>query len=178
MTLLVIFIFIFINLAIIASIYFAFLRNLSATQGYFSLAVLIAVLAITDVFLFDYANQKIKLGNAEEIIPEQCTKLYVEQQMNQLSKIDDSLDKKKIAATLLQCFADTKQVILIKHSVETSHTVISGKPSKMALDQYLQSLIRLNLGDSIHVDLVENNSAGLIMYLEISEKQANKPTNQ
>ncbi len=174
MTILIILSFVIINLIIVLGLYFMFLRKLSPISGYISLAILIALLAIIDVFAFDYANKGIRRTMADDITPEQCTKEYVQKMFNQLAKVDNIIDKEVLSEQLLQCFEDKKQVILVRHSITTSHTVISGQPSKITLDNYLKSLIALNLGDSIAVDLVENNSAGLIMYLEISEKQPHK----
>ncbi len=174
MTILIILLFIIINVIIVLGIYFMFLRRLSPTSGYISLAIIIAVLAIIDVFAFDFASKGIRKKMTDDITPDQCTKEYVQKMLNQLAKVDNVVDKEILSEQLLQCFEDRKQVILVRHSITTSHTVISGQPSKIALDNYLKSLIVLNLGDSIAVDLVENNSMGLIMYLEISEKQPHK----
>jgi hypothetical protein len=174
MTILIVLLFIVVNIIVIVGIYFMFLRKLSPTSGYISLAIIIALLAVVDVFAFDYANKGIRKTMADDITPEQCTKEYVQKMFNQLAKVDNIVDKEILSEQLLQCFEDKKQVILVRHSITTSHTVISGQPSKIALDNYLKSLIVLNLGDSIAVDLVENNSTGLIMYLEISEKQSHK----
>jgi hypothetical protein len=174
MTILVIILFIVINIGIIVGLYFAFLRNLTPMQGYIALAILISLLVVMDVFTFDYVSKKIKKTMVEDISPEQCTKEYVQKKLNQLSKFESAEDKELLAEQLLQCFDDRKQIILIRHSVESPTTTIMGQPSKMALDKYLKSLVTLSLGDSIHIDLVENSSTGLIMYLELSEKQAQK----
>lgn len=174
MTILVILLFIVLNVVVILGLYFMFLRKLSPTSGYISLAIIISVLAITDVFAFDFVSKGIRKKMTDDITPDQCTKEYVQKMFNQLAKVDNLVDKEMLSEQLLQCFEDKKQVILVRHSITTSHTTISGQPSKIALDNYLKSLIVLNLGDSIAVDLVENNSAGLIMYLEISEKQPHK----
>lgn len=171
MNIIVIGIFVVVNIAVIIGLYFAFLRKLSPTLGYISLAAVFVLLAITDVISFEFVSKKFRKSMVEEVAPEQCTKEFVQKKLNQLSKPDTNIDKEMLSEQLLQCFDDRKQVILVRHSLETNHTTISGQPSKITLEKYLKSLSTLNLGDSIHIDLVENNSEGLIMYLELSEKQ-------
>ena len=174
MTILVIILFIIINIGFVLGLYFTFLRNLTPLQGYVSLAILISLLAIIDVFAFDTITKNLKKNIAEEIYPSQCTKEYVQKSLNRLSKFEISDDKNLIIAQLLQCFDGKNQIILVRHTMASSMTTITGKPSKIELNKYLQSLVTLNLGDSIEIDLIENNSAGLIMYLELSEKHIHK----
>jgi hypothetical protein len=171
MNIIVIGLFILLNLGIIIGLYFAFLRRLSPTLGYISLAALFAALAIADVVGFEIVSKKLKKSMIEEVTPDQCTKEYVQKIFNQLAKPETTLDKEMLGELLLQCFDDRKQLILVRHSLETANTAITGQPSKIPLEKYIKSLATLNLGDSIHIDLLENNSAGLIMYLEVSEKQ-------
>ncbi len=179
MTFLVIAIFIVLNIGIVSVAYFGFLRKLSPVPGYAALASLMALLAVGDVFLFDSVISLFKKTQMEELSPEQCTKEYVQKVFNQLSKPDEGIDKEMLAEQILQCFDDSKQTILVRQLAETSSAegqqiVISAQPQKIALNQYVKSLYKLSIGDSIHVDLVENNSAGLIMYIEVSEKQVKK----
>lgn len=178
MTFLVIAIFVLLNIGLVSLAYFAFLRKLSPIPGYAALASLIAVLAVVDVFSYDSVSSLFRRSRIEEISPEQCTKEYVQKVFNQLSKPDETLDKEMLAEQILQCFDDTKQTILVRQIAESTSIgqpiVFSAQPLKVPLEKYIRGLHKLSIGDSIHVDLIENNSAGLIMYLEISEKQYKK----
>ncbi len=177
MTITLIVAFVVVNIAIILIAYHTFLKKLSPTQGYLSLATLIAVLAVSNVFVYESVLGKITKPMVE-IQGEQCGKEYVQIILNKLSHQDEKIDKKQLKEQLIACFDDEKQTILVRQIMESGGqgqvVSVASNPTKVVLSQYLEGLSLLSLNDSIHVDLIEHASTGKVMYLEISERQKKK----
>jgi hypothetical protein len=169
--------FVVVNIAIILIAYHTFLKKLSPTQGYLSLALLIALLAVSNVFIYDSVLNKITKPTVE-IQGELCSKEYVQTILNKLSQQDIKLDKAQLKEQLIACFDDEKQTILVRQVMESGGQgqviSVTSNPTKIVLSQYIEGLSLLSLNDSIHVDLIEHASTGKVMYLEISERQKKK----
>lgn len=177
MTITLIVAFVVVNIAIILIAYHAILKKLSPTQGYLSLATLIAVLAVSNVFVYDSVLARFTKPMVE-IQGEQCGKEYVQTILNKLSHQDNKTDKTQLKEQVIACFDDEKQTILVRQIMESGGQgqviTVTSNPTKIVLSQYLEGLTLLSLNDSIHVDLIEHASTGKVMYLEVSERQKKK----
>jgi hypothetical protein len=177
MTITLIVAFVVVNIAIILIAYHAILKKLSPTQGYLSLATLIAVLAVSNVFVYDSVLSRFTRPMVA-IEGEQCGKEYVQAILNKLSHQDNKIDKAQLKEQLIACFDDEKQTILVRQVMESAGQgqviSVTSNPNKVVLLQYLEGLSLLSLNDSIHVDLIEHASTGKVMYLEVSERQKKK----